>query len=53
MCSLLNMQISLSVSLVRKDFCEFALDRLEDSADLFDKALALCPTKNATRAKFK
>ena len=41
----------IAVSLVRKAFCEFALDRLADSADSFGKALALCPAKNATRAK--
>ena len=41
----------IAVSLVRKALAEFALNRLQDSADSFGKALALCPTKNATRAK--
>lgn len=41
----------IAVSLVRKAFCEFALDRLPDSIESFEKALTLCPAKNATRAK--
>lgn len=41
----------IAVSLARKALAEFALNRLKESAESFGKALVLCPTQNATRAK--
>lgn len=41
----------IAVSLARQAFAQFALNRLKDSLDSFGRALELCPSKNATRAK--